>query len=299
MKVRVATCYFPVSADILQNNDYVSKQLRVASRQGADVAHFPEACLSGYAGSDFTSYRGFDWQLLESCTRQVLDAARDLGIWVILGSTHRLTGRHKPHDSVYVISSRGRIIDRYDKRFCSNEDLVHYSPGNHLSVFHVNGVRCGVLICYEYAFPELYREYKRHRVQLIFHSYHAGHASPAWVERLRRQIGPAVIKLNRGGSFPEIRMPTSMQAAAGDNHMWISCSNTSAKHSCFPSFFVRADGLVSGRLRRHVPGVLITTVDTRERLYDGTAAWRDRAMRGVFHSGAVTRDRRSEQRTRL
>jgi hypothetical protein len=86
---------------------------------------------------------------------------------------------------------------------------------------------------------------------------------------------------------------------ATSNHMWISCSNTSARYSCFPSFFVRADGIITGRLRRNAAGVLVSTVDTRQRIYDGTAAWRDRAMRGVFHSGTLVRDRRSEDRTRL
>jgi predicted amidohydrolase len=299
MRVRVATCYFPVDADVRRNARHVTRQMRIAAKRGADVAHFPEACLSGYAGSDFTSFRLFDWPLLEACTRDILNLARELRLWVILGSAHRLTGSHRPHDSVYVISPRGRIVDRYDKRFCSNEDLVHYSPGSHASIFNLKGLRCGVLICYEYAFPELYREYKRRGVQLVFHSYHAGHASPARVELLRRELGHRLIQLNRGGSFPEVRMPTSMQAAAGDNHIWISCSNTSARHSCFPSFTVRADGLITGRLRRNTPGVLMSTVDTNQRLYDGTARWRRRAMRSVLHSGALVRDSRSNERTRL
>jgi hypothetical protein len=94
-------------------------------------------------------------------------------------------------------------------------------------------------------------------------------------------------------------MPASVQAAATANHIWVSCSNTSARHSCFSSFFVRADGIITGRLRRNVPGVLISTVDSKERLYDGTAGWRDRAMRGAFHSGTLVRDKRSDNRTRL
>jgi hypothetical protein len=81
--------------------------------------------------------------------------------------------------------------------------------------------------------------------------------------------------------------------------MWISCSNTSARESCFPSFFVRPDGVATGRLRLNRAGVLISTVDTREQLYDSSVAWRDRAMRGVFHSGTLVRDRRSRDRTRL
>ena len=55
--------------------------------------------------------------------------------------------------------------------------------------------------------------------------------------------------MNKGSSYPEIRMPACVQAASTANHVWVSCSNTSARHSCFPSFFVRADGIITGRLR--------------------------------------------------
>jgi len=299
MRLSVATCHFPVDAEVSRNEQYVETQILLARELGADVAHFPEAGLSGYAGIDFKSYRGFDWSRLEAATRHVRELARQTRLWVILGSTHRLTGRHKPHDSVYVINAQGRIVDRYDKMFCSGTDLAYYSPGTHFAVFNLKGIRCGVLICYEYAFPELYREYKRRGVQLVFHSFHAGHASPQRAASMATEVGARFHKLNRGSSYPEIRMPASVQAAATANYLWISCSNTSARHSCFPSFFVRADGIITGRLRRHVAGALVSTVDTQERLYDGTREWRDRAMRGTFHSGTPVRDRRSETRTQL
>ena len=192
-------------------------------------------------------------------------------LWVILGSTHRLTGRHKPHDSVYIINHRGVIVDRYDKMFCSGDrkgrtgDLAHYSPGNHFTVFTLEGIRCGVLICYDYAFPELYREYKRRGGQLMFHSYDAGHASPERVKAMQRELGTRFCRLNRGSSFPEIRMPSTMQASAGSNHIWISCSNTSARESRFPSFFLRATGIITGLLRRNTAGILTSAVNTNER----------------------------------
>ena len=94
-------------------------------------------------------------------------------------------------------------------------------------------------------------------------------------------------------------MPASVQAASTANHLWVSCSNTSARHSCFPSFFVRADGIMTGRLSRHRAGVLLSTVNTGQPLYDGTHGWRHRAMRGTFHSGTPVRDKRSDIRTQL
>ncbi|MCP5042992.1 MAG: carbon-nitrogen hydrolase family protein, partial [bacterium] len=61
MKLRVATCQFPVSADPRRNAAYVRRQMRAAAAQGARVTHFCECSLSGYAGADMASYRGFDW----------------------------------------------------------------------------------------------------------------------------------------------------------------------------------------------------------------------------------------------
>ena len=54
--------------------------------------------------------------------------------------------------------------------------------------------------------------------------------------------------------------------------------NTSARESLWPSLFVRPDGIVTGRLRRNVSGVLISEIDTESEIYDSTVAWRDRAI---------------------
>jgi predicted amidohydrolase len=303
--VRVATCQFPVTAQIDANLTFIRQQMRAAKESGADVAHFPEAALSGYAGTDFESFADFDWDELRQATSDVLDCARDIGLWAVLGSAHRLSGEHKPHNSLYVINSLGEIVDRYDKRFCSGTpdglsgDLRHYSPGDHASVWTINGTRCGALICYDYRFPELYREYKKQGVELVFHSFHAGNASAERMTAIAEAIGPELEPLNRAATFtyPGITMPAAMTAAAAANHVWISCPNSSKPQSCWPAFLVRADGVTAGRLRRNSPGVLVTTVDTGQQLYDSTAAWRDRAMAGQLHSGTLHHDPRSADRT--
>jgi predicted amidohydrolase len=279
--------------------------MQSAKGRGAQVAHFPEACLSGYAGHDIECYKGFDWKLLEASTLEIIDQARKLKLWVILGSIHRLTGRHKPHNSLYIISDRGELVDRYDKMFCAGDrsgrsgELLHYSPGSHFSVFDIRGVRCGAIICHEYRYPELYREYKRKGVDLMFHSYHAANIGQKRYRAMQKQVGAEFHKLNRGSTLPEITMPASMQAASASSHIWISCSNSSAKESCWPSFLVRPDGVIVGRLRRNIPGLLISTVNTKQKLYDSTAAWRNRAMCGIYHSGKLIKDKRSYERKLL
>ena len=304
-QLTVATCQFSVSADIAGNAAQVKGQMTRASRAGARVVHFPEGALSGYAGADFETFDGFDWDMLRRATDDIAGHARDLGIWLVLGSAHRLTGPNKPHNSVYVIDDSGQIVDRYDKRFCAGGadgttgDLAHYSPGSHFSVWTIDGVRCGALICYDYRFPELYREYTRRGVQLVFHSFHAANASPERIAAMEEAIGPRFQSLNRAPTYtyPGVTMPAAMTAAAASNHVWISCPNSSAPESCWPAFFVRADGVTTGRLRRNVPGVLLSTVDTAEELYDSTGPWRQRALAGTLHSGSLVTDPRSANRT--
>lgn len=305
MRLTIATCQFPVGADVRQNASLIARQLRQAKERGAHVAHFCECALSGYAGVDVDSYEGFDWALLEDCSREILALARKLRLWVVLGSIHRLGGRRKPHNCVYVINDRGELVDRYDKRFCAGDqsaahgELAHYSPGDHPVVFMVQGIRCGVLICHEYRYPELYRDYKTKDVQVIFHSFHAGHVGTERLAEMRAQVGEQHHKLNHGTTLPEITMPAAVQTASACNHLWISASNTSARESCWPAFFVRPDGVVTGRLRRNAEGLLLSTVDTKEQFYDSTAPWRPRAIRGQLHSGTLVKDPRSKNRTEL
>ena len=305
MKLNVATCQFPVGADIRKNLSYVVRQVHVAKDRGAHVVHFPEACLSGYAGTDFASLEGFDWSLLKACTEEVLNLARELHIWVVLGSSHRLTGTNKPHDSLYIINDQGKIVDRYDKMFCAGDqaeasgDLAHYSPGSHFCVVTIRGVRCGTLICHDYRYPELYREYKRRSVQLMFHAYHAGNIPPERWQEMHAYVGSDLERINPEATIPGITMPAAMHAAAANNYMWISCSNSSARESCWSAFFVRPDGVITGRLRRNVAGVLVSKIDTAQQWFDSTVAWRDRAMDGVFHSGTLVPDARTRNRRKL
>jgi predicted amidohydrolase len=302
--LEVATSYFPVSGDIRSNAGWVLRHMRIAKERGAHVIHFPEACLSGYAGVDLRSHQGLNWRLLEHYTHQLIDAAGTIGIWVILGSVHRLSGANEPHNSAYIISDRGQIVDRYDKRFCAGPasgrsgDLAHYTPGEHFSVFTIKGIRCGAAICHDCRYPEVYRQYARMRVRLMFQSFHAGNMSSSrWTGM--REVTSGFEKLNAASTLPGIVFPATVQSMAANNFMWVSCSNSSAKESCFGAFFARPDGVITGRLRRNVAGVLISTVDTREDLYDSTRAWRDRAIDGTYHSGQLPGDKRSRIRTEV
>lgn len=272
----VATCQFPVSGDIAENGEWIRRQMREAAEHKADIVHFSECALSGYAGSEFESFAGFDWDALRAETERILSLANELNLWVVLGSTHRLSEGHKPHNSLYVISPEGKIVDRYDKRFCTNGDLKHYSPGDHFVTFEVNGVTCGLLICYDIRFPELYRQYCTMGVQLMFHSFHNA-------------------RMDADAIHPKI-MPPTAQARAATNYIFISMNNSSAKHA-WPSRFLTPDGMIMNTLPANQAGVMVNEVDTTRDYYDASRPFRLNAINGILHSGEVVDDPRSNDTT--
>jgi predicted amidohydrolase len=303
MKIKLATAQFPVSADIQDNLSHVLRQMKEASELRADVIHFPEGALSGYAGVDFSSFAGYDWSQLQSATKEVMAEAAALKLWVVLGSSHSLSEGRKPHNSLYIISDQGKIADRYDKRFCSGTeaegDLLHYSPGNYFCRWTIKGVGCGALICYDYRFPELYREYKKLDVAVMFHSFHAGNMDPKRRAMMEQQVGERFHALNPGKTYPEITMPATLISYAANNFMWISAANTSAAESCWPAMVLRPDGVIINKSVRNQTSVLISEVDTNAKYYDSTRLWRARAMQGIYHSGVPVDDPRSDRRQAL
>jgi predicted amidohydrolase len=289
--IRVATCQFSVEGEIAHNRRAILEQIAEAADQQADVAHFSECALSGYAGVDIPSTADIDWNELQSATRDIASAAKRRKIWVLLGSTHHLDDRVKPHNCVYVISPQGKIVDRYDKRFCTGQagrqatfDLCYYTPGNRAVTFEIKGVKCGVGICYDYRFPELYRELKRLGVQVLFQSFHNARSSV--VADPKFNIWKTIV-------------PATMQCRAAENHFWVSANNSTARPSKWASFTVQPDGQIVGRLKLHRSGVLITDMAMTGNFFDAPALWREAAMNQTLHSGSLVQHPRSADVTCL
>jgi predicted amidohydrolase len=262
--MRLASCQFPISDHIGENAHWIMKQMVEAADSGARVVHFPECALSGYPGVDMVSLEGFDWPDLRIWTDSVMNLARELDIWVILGSIHELGEGFKPMNSLYVINPDGKIVERYDKRFCTKGDLEHFSAGEHFSVVNIQGIKCGFLICFDVRFPELYREYKKLEVDFIFQSFYNARQKP-------------------GGIHPKI-MPVTAQTRAATNHFYMSLTNSSSPSS-WPCHFITPDGLVAGSNEADKPGILLSDVFLSDNFYDASRRYRENAMEGKLSSG--------------
>lgn len=262
--LKVATCQFAVGGSVKRNSQRICEFMQQASQAEADIIHFSESALSGYIGTDFPTFDGYDWQLLRDETEKIMALAKTLGLWVVLGSSHELTGDNKPHNSSYLINPQGKIADRYDKRFCIKAELRRYTPGNRFVNFTINGVKCSLLICFDVRFPEIYRELKKAGVDCIFQSFYNA-----------RQKGPSV--------HSDI-MRQSMQCRAASNYFWVSMTNSSGYYSPYPSCFIQPDGKIVKQLKRNQSGMMINTVDLSRQFYDPSGPYREMAMEGKLNN---------------
>jgi predicted amidohydrolase len=185
---RIAIAQPTATADARRNGRMARDLMRQAADRRARLVQFPEGFLAGYAKEQIADWDDVDWPAVRDELDQVAALAAELGLWVVLGSTHPLTPPHRPHNSLYVISDEGRVVDRYDKRFCSHTEITRfYSPGDRPVVFDVDGFRFGCALCIEVNFPDLFGEYEQlgvdcvllsaYPVDAIFHTKALAHAS--------------------------------------------------------------------------------------------------------------------------
>ena len=275
--LNIATCQFAVGASIKRNSRRICDFLRKAKKGKADIVHFSECALSGYVGTDLPNFQGYDWGLLGTETEKIISLAKHLKLWVVLGSTHPLTAPNKPHNSLYLINPDGKIIDRYDKRFCTPGDLRRLTPGNHFVNVTINGVKCSLLICFDLSFPEIYRKLYKQGVNLILQSFYNA-----------RQKGPSV--------HTHI-MRQTMQCRAATNGFWVSMSNSSGYYSPYPSCFIRPDGKIVKQLKQNRAGFMINVVDLHRKFYDPMEGFREMAITGKLDNlDRTVKDTRSTNR---
>jgi predicted amidohydrolase len=194
----------------------------------------------------------------------------------VLGSVHRLTPPHRPHNSLYVVSDRGEVATRYDERLLSSTKITHmYTPGSAPVTFEVDGMRFGCALGMEATFPEVFAEYERLDVDVVLFSTH-GPGTPA-------NNGPFALQA---------------RAHAAGNSYWVSYAGTAQDAVNAPSGVVSADGEWAARCPRDATPA-IAVVDLDDGAGNPARPWRRTARSGIYDPYLPTGDPRSQDRAIL
>jgi predicted amidohydrolase len=236
-KLRIVTCQFPVSGNSAENSKYIRNFMHQAATQGAHLLHTSEASLSGYAGVDFPTFKKYDWDALRKETTGLRALAKNLKMWLVLGSAHFLDENTKPTNCLYLIAPSGEIVDRYDKCFCTEGDQKFYSAGNRLVTRDIRGVKVGLAICYDICWPQLYLAYRELGATVMIHSMHNARS--------------------KGKNCLDTLNVREVPTRCADNRMWAVVNNSSQPYSHWGSFIARPDATIAKQLEINQPGMLI------------------------------------------
>jgi predicted amidohydrolase len=96
--IKIATAQSRISPDVCENTREVRRLIQQARSEGAAIAHFPEGPMAGCSRARIKSWVRYDWDTLVDELHSTADLARELGLWVVMGSSHRLMPPHRPHN---------------------------------------------------------------------------------------------------------------------------------------------------------------------------------------------------------
>jgi predicted amidohydrolase len=139
--------------------------IAAAADAGSRVVLLPEATLTSYY---FPYVIGLAPAAVAAALDAVRAAARDRGIWVIVGTIRKTHDRFL--NLMHVIDPSGAIVHEYAKvNMAGRDELQYCRGGNKLSLFEIDGVTCTMVICRDGRHPELYRVPAMAGAQILFH----------------------------------------------------------------------------------------------------------------------------------
>lgn len=137
-----------------------------AAASGADTLLFPEMWDYGYFPQDTASVADEDGMETKAFLSSL---ALRYGVNIVGGSvTTKKKGKF--YNTCYVFNRSGHLEAEYDKTHLFSplgEDRL-YEKGKGIGLFELDGVRCGILLCYELRFPELARTLALSGVRILF-----------------------------------------------------------------------------------------------------------------------------------
>lgn len=265
----VAAVQMRSTADLGENAARISRSIRDAAAKGARVVVFPECALTSYNESSVTNLSA---QEISGAEEQVAGACRAANVYAIIGTAHR-DGKNL-FDSAIIIAPSGKIIERYDKVQLAER---WPEPGDHLSLFRIDGVPCSIIICHDERYPELVRLPVLAGAQVIFYVSHESGLNE------ERKIGP---------------YRAQIQARAVENSVFVVHANAPANRdrtgSHGHSRIVAPDGNLISEGSVFEEDVVVAVLDLRKATRDNARKSLSRGPLRDWWSNGVARVRRIE-----
>jgi len=155
----------PKLLDVEANFEQV---VSLIGRIAADIYLFPELCLSGYAFSSLEEVHSCALPQKNPYFGRLMKLTKEREIAVCGGYAEAATGG-AIYNSAFFIGN-GRLLANYRKTHLFYRERQFFTPGNSgFSVVQYRDARFGMMICYDWIYPESARSLALLGAQVILH----------------------------------------------------------------------------------------------------------------------------------
>ncbi|MCS7136072.1 MAG: carbon-nitrogen hydrolase family protein [Nitrososphaerota archaeon] len=161
--VRVAAVQMEPGENVQENIAKAESLIRAAADAGAEFICLPEMWLHKEPIPHVDEVLDSTKHVLSSFSR----LAKGLNVTLIPGAVYEEDG-DDVFISAYVIAPDGNIIGKQQKVHLFRDEKNFFKSGTKFEVFVVNGIRFGIMVCYDVAFPESARCLTIKGAELIF-----------------------------------------------------------------------------------------------------------------------------------
>lgn len=136
-------------------------------KENPDVLVLPETWNTGFFPK--TGLAELSSHDLAEVKEHIGGLAMEYGVNIVAGSVSNRRGG-KIFNTAAVFDRKGACIAEYDKMhlFTPMGEDGFYARGDHICVFSLDGIKCGVIICYDLRFPELTRRLSLDGIEMLF-----------------------------------------------------------------------------------------------------------------------------------
>ncbi len=165
--MKIAILQFDIHfSDPAVNRKKVLEMIDKASGEKPDVVVLPEMWNTSY---NFKAICQNADEFGQPTLNTLSKKAKQYNLNIVAGSiADNQDG--KIYNRAYVFNREGTVVHSYDKihlvRHVQEDQYI--SSGNGIEVFELEGVKCGILICYDLRFPELSRTLALKGAEVIF-----------------------------------------------------------------------------------------------------------------------------------
>lgn len=167
--MRVKTFQFQViDGDVKANIKAVETFFRDTDLSKTDVVVLPEMWTSGYDLENIADYASNN---LEPVQTKISQFAVDNNVTVVAGSIPNTIGSSGVYNTAFIVDNKGKLIHEYSKMHLVpmlKEPDYLASGDSPVEVFEINGEKCGIVICYDLRFPEIFRDLSLSEAKIIF-----------------------------------------------------------------------------------------------------------------------------------